>query len=278
MFRMAMIRLAMTFLAFTSGAAYASTVYATGFEEPSFTTGSIAGQNGWEVFGSAISTVETFNVYAGSQAVFVDGSAAGQSGPYWADPTPDTNSLIQLSAEIYIASSLQESQWQLAATSPGFGAFIGGIDLVPDMSDPGVDNIELVSGANPVVGTFDLNQWNLVDLVFNMTTQTYSLSVNGTTLTSDAAFCGSTVGCSGATIASYGDSLFDVFGGKGGDNDAGFMDNFSLSNVSAVPEPKSPIFLVGAGLALVYAARRTRARRLTMFYFASEVRSSRCNT
>lgn len=260
MIRLTLIRVGVC-LALTTGAVYASTVYSTGFESPTFATGDLAGQDGWAVFGSAVVTVETFNVYAGSQAVFVDGSAEGQSGPYWANPTPDTSPLIELSAELYIASSSTESNWQFAATSPGFAQFIGGIDLVPDASMPAVDDIEIISGTDPVVGTFDLNQWNLVDFVFNMTTQTYTFSLNGTTIASGVAFCGGTSGCNGATISSYGDSIFDVIDVAGGDNDSGFMDNFSLSDVSSAPEPGS-LVLLGIGLMLIPAARR----RLLSFF------------
>src|SRR5580704_17381765 len=55
-------------------AAFADTVlYSTSFENPPFTTGPIAGQDGWNVFGPGISTVENSFADTGSQAVFVDG-------------------------------------------------------------------------------------------------------------------------------------------------------------------------------------------------------------
>jgi hypothetical protein len=251
--KIARLGLGLALLAWISvPAAHAGVVYATGFENPPFVAGNPwAGQDSWLEFGSAITSIETFNVFAGSQAAFLDGSGTGQSGPYHADSP--TGPLIELSAEIYIYSSSSESEWQFAALAPALSAFIGGINLVPtDTSAGTTDNIELLTGANPVVGTFNLNVWNNVDFVFDMTTQTYNFSLNGTLLGSGAAFCGSDGTCTGANIPAYGDSLFDVFGVGG--TDSALMDNFSLANV---PEPGS-LLLFGSGLALLI--RRKLAR------------------
>ncbi len=107
--------------------------YTTGFESPAYTIGPLAGQNGWLEFGGTIATVENFFAFAGSQAVFVNGgNAGGQSGPYYPNAMPDVGPLIDLSAELYIASSSSESSWQFAATGPGLVGYIGGIDLTPN--------------------------------------------------------------------------------------------------------------------------------------------------
>ena len=244
-------------------AAHAGTVYATGFETtdtPSYTVGALAGQNGWLEFNSASSIVTNVIAYAGSQSVFVNGNNSNlQAGPYY--PNSPAGPLIELSAEIIIFSGT-EGDWQFAATGPGLSQYLGGIDLVPQggaQSTGGtIDNIFLISGAFPNIGTFNLNTWNLVDLVFNMTSQTYSFSLNGTTLASGAPFCGSNGACTGANVLTYGDSFFDVFQNTG-NTDSGFMDNFSLSsNVPGVPEPGS-LLLFGSGLALLI--RRKLARR-----------------
>jgi hypothetical protein len=232
--------------------------YSTGFESPAYSTGVLAGQNGWLEFGSTIATVENFFAYAGSQAVFVNGgNAGGQSGPYYADSTPDVGPLIDLSAELYIASSSSESEWQFAATGPGLVGFIGGINLLPGTGT--ADSIELITGTNPIIGaTFALNTWNNVNLLFNMTAQTYALSLNGSVLQSGIAFCGSNGACTGASVPTYGDSLFDTFGGA--NNDAGYMDNFSVADVS-VPEPGSMVLLASVTMMLFgYGWHRRRGR------------------
>src|SRR5580704_10407988 len=112
-------------------AAFADTVlYSTSFENPPFTTGRIAGQDGWNVFGPGISTVENSFAKSGSQAVFVDGGTASQSGPYHSDFS--TGPLVDLSADIAIFSSTTQSKWQFAGLGSGLVPFLGGIDVLPD--------------------------------------------------------------------------------------------------------------------------------------------------
>ncbi len=236
-------------------AAHAGTVYATGFENPPFSTGNLAGQDGWSVFGSTITTVESFFAYSGSQAVFVNGPGSdGQSGPYHTDSP--SGPLIDLSAEIYISSSSTEGGWQFAATGAGLTGFIGGVDLYPDATFPATDDVILITGDFPQVGTIALNVWNNFNFLFNMTSQTYSFYLNGSLVQSGAPFCGNNSGpCNGATVSAYSDSIFDGFGGPPNENDDGFMDNFNLSNA---PEPGS-LLLFSSGLALLI--RRKLAQR-----------------
>jgi hypothetical protein len=227
---------------------YAGALYSTGFESPTFTTGEIAGQNGWAVFGpSAAAQVESGVAESGSQAVEVLPSlASGQTGPYYSLSTSATE--IEMSAYIYLASSSNQSIWQFAATGPGLNGFIGGVDIQStgaiDLIGPGTD-----------VGPFTYNAWQLLDFVFNFTTQTYDFSLNGTLISSNVPFCGSNSGCTGANIPSFGDLFFDTFPATSA-NDIGYMDNVAISSVSA-PEPGS-LILLGVGLAAVIARRVRR--------------------
>src|SRR5579875_3535178 len=92
-----------------------TSLYSTSFENPPFTTGLIAGQNGWNVYGTGISSVENNFAFSGSQAVFVNNNAT-QSGPYYA--LSSNGPIIQQSAEIAIFTSTTESGWQFAALGP----------------------------------------------------------------------------------------------------------------------------------------------------------------
>ena len=94
------------------------------------------------------------------------------------------------------------------------------------------------------LGSFDGTAWHHIDLLLDMATQTYNLSLDGTLLGSNLAFCGSNAGCSGAVVPRYGDGFFDSFGTG---NDSGYMDNYRVANATPVPEPTS-LSMIAAGL------------------------------
>ena len=233
--------------------AYASVLYQTGFENPPFTPGPIAGQDGWGVFGpSAGSFVENTSAFAGSQAVEVNPALfPGQSGPF---KEVDTSSpIVDQSAEIFLKSSTNETSWQYATLGPGFVNFAGGIDI-----DLGTGAIHAITQGFPVIGSFTRDGFHKVDLILDYATQTYDVDLDGVTLASNIPFCGSGSGCTGSpppTISSYGDGFFDSFGGITGQNDIGFIDNYS---VSAVPEPSSMVLLGGSLITLVLLRRRSK--------------------
>ena len=232
---------------FTCLSASAQTLYSTGFENPPFTTGTIAGQDGWQVFGTAnAAQVENTNAESGSQAVeVIPALDTGQSGPYHVDST--SASLVDLSADLYLASSSNPSQWQFAALGPTLTPFLGGILINAD------GTVHTITAGFPNVGTWTYNAWNHVDLRFDITNQTYSLSINGSLVASGVADCGDNTTCTGGETSDYGAGAFNTLGGEA-NNDIGFMDNFS---VAIVPEPGSGI-LFGAGLVVLMLIRGKR--------------------
>jgi hypothetical protein len=230
-------------------AVHAGVLYGAAFETPAFATGFISGQDGWNVYGPGNPIVENFFVDTGSQAVFVDGDEASQTGPYHSDVS--TGSIVDLSADIAIFSSSTQTEWQFAALDPTLTQFLGGIDIFPD------DTIVALTAGAPVIGAFpratafDSTAWHAIDLLFNTSSQTYNVTLDGVTLASNLPFCGNN-GCDGATVATYAAGIFDSFGaassgvGAGSTpNDSGYLDNFQ---VAGVPEP-STILLLGLGLA-----------------------------
>jgi len=239
-------------LVLASRAAYADTIlYSTGFESPTFTTGSISGQNGWSVYGPGISSVENSFADSGSQALFVDGGAASQSGPYYA--ISSSGPLLDVSAEIAIFSSSTETEWQFAATGPGLVGYLGGIDIQTNGTIDAITATPTAIGTFTKATAFNSSAWQDINLLFNMATQTYSVSLNGTLLASNIPFCGGNAVCSGANIPTFGDVFFDSFGNG---NDSAYMDNFSITSVA--PEP-SMIFPMAAVLAGIGAALRRRS-------------------
>ena len=72
-------------LLLASGGAKAATIYATDFEPPTFTTGALAGQDGWSEFPAPSGAVQVENLIAesGLQAVgVIPALATGQDGAF----------------------------------------------------------------------------------------------------------------------------------------------------------------------------------------------------
>jgi hypothetical protein len=182
--------------------------------------------------------VESGFAFTGTQAVqVVPANATGQDGPY---KTVNTLApIVEQSAEIYLASSSNQSAWQFAATGAGLVGYAGGIDIDAN------NTIRAISGSFPTIGTFTRNQWNEVDLILNYATQTYTIDLNGVAIASNIAFCGSNGACTGAVVPSYSDGIFDTFAGVANVNDIGYIDNYS---VATVPAP-----VIGHGLSSVLA-------------------------
>jgi hypothetical protein len=207
-----------------SSSASAQTLYSTGFENPPFTTGSIVGQDGWQVFGQSNAVaVENSFAKSGAQAVEVTPALdSSQTGPYHVDST--AAGMVDLSADIYIASSSNQSGWQFAGLNSTGAPFLGGIDIFSDGS------IHTITAGFPTVGTWAYNAWNHVDLLFNVSAQTYTLTINGVQLASGVANCGDNGPCTGGTASNYGRGFFDTFG-TASNNDIGYIDNYSVTVV-----------------------------------------------
>ncbi len=236
-----------------------STLYSTSFENPPFTTGAIAGQNGWAKFGNGISNVENTFAYSGSQAVFVNNNPT-QSGPYFA--LSSSGPLIRESAELAIFTGTTESGWQFAATGPGLTGYMGGIDI-----DPTTNDIHAITNGFPIIGAFpkatlfNSTAWHNVSLLFDLATQTYSISLDGVTLDSNVAFCGNNSGpCNNATLSTYGDGFFDAFASAGA-TDSAYLDNYSVTLVNPAPEPASMSLVLGSLLAAAAISRRVCRRQ-----------------
>jgi PEP-CTERM motif-containing protein len=246
-------------LVLAASSAQAATLYTTGFEAPTFTTGPIAGQDGWTQFGTPAAAAQVESAFAktGSQAVEVIPALAttpvtGQTGPVKTVGTAAT--IVQQSADIFLASSSSQSEWQFATLGPGLVKFAGGFDVFADNS------IHLITAGFTPAGTWARDVWDHVDLTLNYSTQKFDLAINGVTVASGVKFCGDNGPCAGANVAAYSDGFFDAFGGPN-KNDIGYLDNYS---VSTVPEPSTwAMMILGfAGVGFVAYHRRNKTAML----------------
>jgi hypothetical protein len=107
--------------------AQAATIFSTGFEPPDYTTGALAGQQGW--FGSG-GTVETGTVFAGVQAVGYDTTGVStQVVNAVGVPTAGQGSLVQVSDEFFVAAVNGFANWDALAVI-GNAGFVGQLGLV----------------------------------------------------------------------------------------------------------------------------------------------------
>ncbi|HEX7946829.1 MAG TPA: PEPxxWA-CTERM sorting domain-containing protein [Phenylobacterium sp.] len=239
--------------AFLAGsAAQATVIYSSDFEAPTYTTGLLAGQDGWATFGSgAAVTVDDGFAISGAQSAKITGSAAGgQTGPYHGNHSAIDK--ITVSADILLTSSMADRSWQFSAIGAGLVGFTGGIDI-----DAGTNNIRAITNGFGVIGVFSRDTVHTVDLLLDYGTSTYGVRLDGTTLATGLAFCGDNGPCNGSGPVEYDSLLFDTFGAGGGD--AGYIDNILVQS-TAVPEPAAwALMLAGFGLGGAALRRRKAA-------------------
>jgi hypothetical protein len=95
------------------------------------------------------------------------------------------------------------------------------------------------------------DQWNLWEVVYNFTTQTFDIFINHTLVASNEPFF--------TPSSVFGEGLFDTFNAAGG-NDRGYFDNYSITG-AAVPEPGSFVLFGTSSLVLLVHFAKVMSRR-----------------
>jgi hypothetical protein len=232
--------------------ATAGIIYQTGFESPTYSTGAVAGQDGWHVFGvSAAVTVQNSVAKTGSQAVLVNAAATpgSQTGPWHSDPfdtTTSANKTVIVDADVLLKSSSSPGGWQFAALTPNLGTFFGGFDVAND------GRLALITAGFPFTQpVFNRDVWNHVEVRYDFQDQTFDVLINNSLVADQVPFF--------TSQKVYGTLLFDTFGGG---NDEGYLDNVLIQDVPTpkpVPEPSAIVLLGIGGLTLLgYRLRRRR--------------------
>jgi hypothetical protein len=236
------------------GRARAGVIYQTGFENPPFTVGPLAGQDGWSVFSGGGTpnavTVQAAVVFSGSQAVEVNtAQASGQTGPFRIDQSPASDTIVTMQAEVLLTSSSIQTAWQFAGITPS-SQFMGGFNPLPD------GQLQLITAGFPVTTASVITRgtWNQWEVVYNFTTQTFDVLINSTLVAANEPFF--------APSSTFGEGLFDTFNNSQGGpvgHDIGYLDNYSITG-AAVPEPGS-IVLLGSSSLLLLGLTKVKSKR-----------------
>ena len=166
----------------------AGVIYQTGFENPPFTVGPLAGQDGWNVFSGGGTpnavTVQTAVVFSGSQAVEVNtAQASGQTGPFRFDQSSASDTIVTMQAEVLLTSSSIQTAWQFAGITPSL-AFMGGFNALPN------GQLQLITAGFPLTtaSVITRDAWSQWEVVYNFTTQTFDVLINSTLVAANEPF------------------------------------------------------------------------------------------
>jgi len=231
---------------FLSTCALSATVYQTGFEAPTITTGLLSGQDNWSGSGSGATTVvETSVVHSGSQAVIVTPQGGNNFGVQHADAASlSSSSILSVSDYVNFSATGTPTYWTPVGTFYSAG---GNILLNVDTSGQiilSINGINTATGVHVSTGT-----WNQLGMVINYATGTVTAYDNGIA-SGSAAFNDST---------DLNLTTFQFYSQPNGavTPQVAYFDDVSITTSTATPEPAS-VFSAVAGLVALGLLKRYR--------------------
>jgi hypothetical protein len=224
-----------------SGVVRAGIIYQTGFESPTYSVGTLAGQDGWtDTSGAA--QIETSTVNSGSQAMSADISPSDfidHSLAY--DSTTNPAATVKLQIAFQVQGNTQNQAEGLSVF--GDGGFIAQIYALNGDFHLGTAT---AAGILPV----GLGEWYSLEMDLDFQTQSVTAYVDGTFLATLAM---------GSPTTSL--TVLDLGGSSGGfSGETVFYDDFSATVATAAPEPSSLALIAIGGVSLT-GWRRWKTRR-----------------
>ena len=229
----------------------AAVIYdSNGFESPTFSVGTISGQNGWTApVGNASSLlIENSVAYAGTQALYLQNSGArdlarktlssAQTADFWSDVyiLPPSISDIQSNFSLNFRDSTGTIRAYVSFTALG---------------------VLTSSGGTVANSTYNQGAWNRLSVFFDFDGggNKYYIYLNGTLKTP-----------TGFTFAGSNLQTFDfdwTSTSSAPTTGGGYVDNFVLQTTSPIPEPANLALVGCAGLIL---GLKTLRRKRNLFY------------
>jgi hypothetical protein len=223
-----------------------ATIYQTGFEPPTFSPGTINGQDSWSAFVAPASPViETAIVKTGLQAVGITPVpsttgvlGAGRSAAYNA-----ASQILTFSIDANLSATGTPSFWTVLNTSYNSSSPNIGINI--DQS--GQIHIFIMGTDNPTGVSIARGAWNRYELDVNFASDTVSAFYNSAPVLQGAAFSSN-----GTTLAGY------QFYAQGASplvgTDSGYFDNLSVTASAAPTATLMSIAVTPAGSTIALGA------------------------
>ncbi len=211
----------------------AQMLYQTNFENPPFTPGNIAGQEGWQDFHLGtpnLGQISTERALSGAQALKITPVNGGANSWWWKSAPHDTstspNKIIDIRWDMYLTSSARQGNY-------GIDVYSDTIERVCALmvrSNNEVEIILYVNGTNEQVlptGIFvQRDRWNRYRLIIDYNTNTFQVFVNGQPVGEGP------INRLAGTVFSDADVWHFNVGGNS--NDSAFYDNLRIAAVATV--------------------------------------------
>jgi uncharacterized protein (TIGR03437 family) len=195
------------------------TIYQTGFELPKFGQGSMNGQDGWFVNGTADqSFVEITTVETGAQTVEITPESAdsGEVGPQRNVTYNATNQILTFGIDAYLTSLGSPSFWTVLDTQ--YNNPPSNIDITVDQT--GQIHLFVATLDHPTGVMIARNVWNQYELEVNFLNHTVTAFYNGVAVLQPLPFP--------SAVTSLESFAFYALGVNAG-TDEGFFDNLSVT-------------------------------------------------
>ncbi len=195
------------------------TIYQTGFELPKFGQGTINGQDGWFVNGTAgQSFIEITTVETGAQTVEITPQSAdsGEVGPQRNVTYNATNQILTFGIDAYLTSLGSPSFWTVLDTQ--YNNPPSNIDITVDQT--GQIHLFVATLDHPTGVMIARNVWTQYELEVNFLSHTVTALYNGVAVLQPLPFP--------AAVTSLESFAFYALGANAG-TDVGFFDNLSVT-------------------------------------------------